>query len=87
MLSEIPLSEYGLMTVDEAAAARGWVVRTVQKWITDGLLPVVCAGHGKRGVYLLREKDVKAFTPPPRGRPAKEKPEEKPKGRGKRGKK
>ena len=69
MVSEIPLSEFGLLTVDGAAALRGWRVRTVQKWIADGLLPAVCAGKGRRGVYLLREKDVRAFTPPTRGRP------------------
>jgi predicted site-specific integrase-resolvase len=74
MISEIPLSDYGLVTVDDAAQRRGWVVRTVQKWIMDGLLPVVCAGKGKRGVYLLREEDVTAFTPPARGRPKKDAP-------------
>lgn len=71
MISEVRRSDYGLMTVEEAAARRGWAVRTVQKWILDGLLPVVCAGHGKRGVYLLRQKDVDGFEPPARGRPPK----------------
>jgi hypothetical protein len=59
----------------EACQVREWVARTVQKWIADGLLPILCAGYGKRGVHLLREKDVKAFTPPPLGkRPKTEKP-------------
>ena len=65
MVTEILLSEFGLVTVDEAAKMRGCAVRTVQKWVADGILPALCAGKGRRGVYLLR-----AFTPPPRGRPA-----------------
>ena len=77
MISEIPRAELGLMTVSEAAELRGWVVRTVQKWIADGLLPVVCAGDGRRGVYLLRVKDVKTFTPPTRGPKPKDKPKQK----------
>lgn len=69
MNSEIPLSAFGLMTVEEACAARSWVPRTVQKWLTDGKLPAVRIGAGKRTVYLLRVTDVNSFTPPPMGRP------------------
>lgn len=84
MISEIPRSEYGLETVAEAANRRRWAVRSVQNWIMAGLLRVVCAAEGRRGVYLLRIKDVDAFTPPLRGRPpvkesAKGKPARKPK--------
>jgi len=71
MVTEIPRASVGLMSVEEAAAARGWAARSVQNWIKAGLLPVVIAGGGMRTVYLLRAKDVEAFTPPPRGRPAK----------------
>lgn len=67
MIREIPRSELGLVTVAEACALRGWNVRTVQKWIADGRLEVVCAAEGRRNVYLLRRSDVEAFTEPPRG--------------------
>lgn len=66
---EIPLSEFGLMTVAEACAAKGWAAKTVQNWIGAGLLPAVVIGAGRSARFLLRKSDVKAFVPPPRGRP------------------
>jgi excisionase family DNA binding protein len=74
VVNEISMSEFGLVTVEEAASFHECEPRTVQKWIKDGLIPVLRAGPGQRCVYLLREKDVKAFTAPPMGRPKKEKP-------------
>jgi excisionase family DNA binding protein len=68
---EIPLAKVGLMTVVEAAGRLGRSARGVQKLILDGHLPAVVAGAGRRAVYLVRESDVKAFTPPPMGRPPK----------------
>ena len=81
MSSEIPLSKYGLVTVDDAAATKGWAVRSVQNWIAAGLIPFVRAGTGRRCVYLLREEDVKTFIPPARGRPPAKKPAAKGKAR------
>lgn len=72
MVSEIPLSEFGLLTVEGAAAARGWGVRALQNWINGGLIPAARAGTGRRCVFLLRKADVDAFTAPPRGRPARD---------------
>jgi hypothetical protein len=69
VIQEIPLSELELLTVGDVAALKGKAVRTVQKWILDGAIPVFVVGTGKRTVYLLRESDVKAFNPPPMGRP------------------
>ncbi|WP_439622334.1 helix-turn-helix domain-containing protein [Gemmata sp.] len=72
MVREIALKDVGLLSVADAAAELGAAPRTVQKWIADGLLPVVVAGGGMRTVYLLRAADVKGFTPPPMGRPRKD---------------
>lgn len=66
---EIPLSSLGLLTVAEAADLKGWQVRTLQRWIQDGRIPVVVVGGGMRTVYLLRRKDVNRFKEPDRGRP------------------
>jgi hypothetical protein len=74
VVQEIPLSELELLTVGDVAALKGKAVRTVQKWILAGAIPVFVVGTGKRTVYLLRESDVKEFNPPPMGRP-KAKPE------------
>jgi hypothetical protein len=68
-LRTIPLSEFGLLTVEGAAARRGWAVPTVQRWIQRGLLPVVVVGDGRNRKHLLREVDVDAFSPPPMGAP------------------
>jgi hypothetical protein len=76
-VNEIPLSEFGLETVAEACARKGWAPKSVQNWVKANLLPVVPVGSG-RGTYLLRRSDVDAFTKPPRGRP-KAKPDPAPK--------
>lgn len=73
-MREIPLSEFGLVTVADVCAARGWASKTVQNWIRAELLPVVVIGSGRSAKFLLRESDVKAFVPPARGRPAAKKP-------------
>jgi hypothetical protein len=49
-------------------------VRSVQRWIEAGLIPVLAAGPPGRRVYLLREADVKVFNPPPMGRPQTRQP-------------
>lgn len=66
-MREIPLSEFWLVTVAEVAAARGWAPKTVQNWVNAGLLPAVVIGAGRSARFLLRQTDVDAFTPPPRG--------------------
>jgi hypothetical protein len=78
MLDEIPAAEFGLVDVADAAAKHRVTVRSVQRWIEAGLIPVLAAGPKGRRVYLLRESDVKAFNPPPMGRRPKPKPEKKP---------
>jgi hypothetical protein len=76
--NQFPLSDAGLIAVKDAADRRGWAVKSVQNWINAGLIPFTVAGGGMRTVFLLWIKDVDAFTPPPRGRPAKaDKPAEK----------
>jgi hypothetical protein len=78
-LKEIPLSDFGLETVADAASRRGWTVRTVQNWIALGLIAAVRAGTGQRAVFLLRTADVDKFVPPLRGPRPPEKRKRKPK--------
>lgn len=68
---EIPLSRFGLQTVAEAAEEKGVKVRTVQKWIEKGLLPVIVVGTGRNAKFLLARRDVQKFNPRPAGRPIK----------------
>jgi hypothetical protein len=68
-MREIPLSDVGLISVDDAAARRKVNERTIRLWIQAGLLPVIVVGAGKRATYLLRAADVTAFTAPRRGAP------------------
>lgn len=70
MVREIPLGDFGLETVAQACARKGWAAKSVQNWIRAGLIPAVAVGGGRgSGTFLLRAKDVNEFTPPPRGRP------------------
>ena len=71
MADERPLSEVGLCTPEEAAARRlpPVAVRTVQRWIENGYLPAYPVGTGRYRRFLLRIKDVDAFTPPSAGAP------------------
>lgn len=72
MVQEIPLGDFGLETVSQACARKGWAAKSVQNWIRAGLIPAVAVGGGRgSGTFLLRTKDVDAFAPPPRGRPPK----------------
>ncbi len=86
-MREIALSKFGLLTVEEAAARRGCAVRTVQRWIEDGLIPCVPVGPaGRNRKYLVQVTDLDAFEPAPAGAPPgnqnakKEKPTAKKKG-------
>lgn len=69
-MREISLADHGLETVADACARMGWAAKTVQNWVKGGLLPAVVLGTGRGSTFLLRVKDVTAFAPPPRGRPA-----------------
>lgn len=69
-MQELNLSDFGLETLAAACARKGWAVPTAQKWVQKGLLPVVVIGTGRSAKHLVRPRDVDAFTPPPRGRPA-----------------
>jgi hypothetical protein len=81
----ISLAKFGLETVADACARKGWAPKTVQNWVNAGLMPAVPVGGG-RGTFLLVIEEVNGFTPPPRGRPpladppqpAKKKPARKP---------
>ena len=79
-MREIPLSVFGLESVPDVSARKGdgWSVRAVQNWIAAGLLPVVVVGVGRSAKFLLRTRDVDAFSPPGRGRKAVVKPARKP---------
>src|SRR5262245_52930792 len=66
---ELPLSDFGLMTVAQACEAKGWTPTTVSRWVRAGLIPAVVIGTGKGALFLLRRSDVAEFTPPARGRP------------------
>ncbi|AMV24617.1 hypothetical protein VT84_09490 [Gemmata sp. SH-PL17] len=65
----IPLSDMGLISVDDAAQRRNVNERTIRMWIEKDLLPVIVVGSGKRESYLLRAADVTALVAPPRGAP------------------
>jgi len=82
---EISLAEFGLETVADVCARKGWAAKTFQNWVKADLLPVVPVGGG-RGTYLLRKTDIDSFTPPPRGRPKAEPEEPKKKPAAKKGK-
>jgi excisionase family DNA binding protein len=66
---EIPLSDVGLVTVEEAAAAKGCDPSTVRRWASRGNIPVIVVGKGRSAKFLLRKTDVDGFTPPPVGYP------------------
>jgi len=68
-VDEVPLSEFGLVSVEDFAKKCKRDVRAVQRWIADGAIPAVVVGSGNRTTFLLRKSDVQRFTPPPRGRP------------------
>lgn len=57
-----------IISVTEAAKLKGVSVRTVQWWITTGLLPAKRLTRE----YALRAEDVRAFTPA-RGKRSKRK--------------
>lgn len=66
---EIPLSEVGLLTLPEVADRLQCSLSAVQKWTAAGLIPVVVVGGDIRRTFLVREKDLKGFKRPARGRP------------------
>lgn len=68
-MAEFTLESVGLCTAEEAARMKDKAVRTVQRWIEDGDIPAAVIGSGRYKKYLLKIKDVEAFTPAPRGAP------------------
>lgn len=64
----LPLSQFGLLTLDEAAALRGVDPRTVRRWIASDLLPAVAVTGPGRVVYLVRAADVRRAKPERPGR-------------------
>ena len=68
----VELSDYGLLSVADAAARRGVSARTVQRWVAIGGIPVALAAAGRNGtggVYLIPVKELDAFQPGPMGAP------------------
>ncbi len=81
-MREIPLSEVGLETTEQAAARRGQSGATVRKLVADGVIPAVVIGTGRTARYLVRPADVDAVPIRVRGAPggnANAKKEEAPK--------
>lgn len=89
---ELPLSDFGLETVEQAATRRGQSPATVRKLVADGVIPAVVIGTGRSARYLVRPGDVDKV--PVRGKgapkgnenakkPAKKPPARKPKGKSK----
>lgn len=68
-MREIPLSDVGLMTVEEAASVKGCDPSTVRRWASRGDIPVIVVGAGRSRKFLLRKTDVDGFTAPPVGAP------------------
>jgi excisionase family DNA binding protein len=68
-MNRLALAEFGLMTVDEAAALRGCDPSTVRRWASRGEIPVLVVGEGRSAKFLLRKADVEAFAPNPVGAP------------------
>jgi hypothetical protein len=68
-MNVIPLASLGLETVAEVSARKGagWSVKIIQVRIRAGELPVVVVGEGRSAKFLLRTKDVDAYTPPGQG--------------------
>lgn len=60
MVREIPLSEVGLETVEQAAARRGQAPATVRRLVAVGQIPAVIVGSGRSARYLVRPADVDA---------------------------
>lgn len=71
-MNVIPLSDLGLLTVDDAAALRGVHERTIRAWVRQGRLPVVLVGSSNRQTLLFRKRDVERVKAPARGRPVED---------------
>lgn len=73
-LTMLPLEQFGLLSVEDAAKRKGVHPETVRSWLHKGL-PVVSVGNGRnRTIHLVPIKALDAFQPEPQGRPKKEKP-------------
>ncbi len=68
-MNAIPLSEFGLATVAEAAVRRECDPSTVRRWVHTGLVPAVAIGSGRSAVYLVRLADVDSVEVRPVGAP------------------
>ena len=70
-LTVLPLEQFGLLSVVDAAERRGVDDETVRSWLRKGL-PVVVAGSGRnRTVHLIPIAALDAFAPAPVGAPKK----------------
>ena len=66
---ELPLSEFGLETVENAASRRNQHPTTLRKLVAVGVMPAVVVGAGRSARYLLRPADVDALPVKTPGRP------------------
>lgn len=82
-MTVIPLSSFGLISVEDAARRRNCDPSTVRRWASRGEIPVVVVGSGRSAKFLLRIADVESFVPGTVGAPkgnanAKKEPAPKP---------
>jgi excisionase family DNA binding protein len=58
---EVPLADFGLVTVADFAVQRHYPPEDVRRWVNVGLIRAVLVPHTR----LLRVSDCEAFVPPP----------------------
>lgn len=69
-IQEISLASLGLLTIQDVCDRLSCTPKAVQNWINGGLIAAVVVGAGPKRTFLIREKDLKSFKRPPRGRPS-----------------
>lgn len=63
------LSDYGLVTAEEAATMLAVSIRRLQQHTETGRIPVVIVGVGRNRKHLYARAKVAAFVPRPPGAP------------------
>ena len=74
-IAVMPKRPEKMLTVSEVAARLGESERNVRNWARGGLFPGAFLQESPRGPYwLVPEGDLRSFSKPARGRPARPKP-------------